>query len=107
LCEQVTSAVETDAPITAADAEALAGQIAAARGDADGAKRAYRRAVFRLTGIGADRDAAQLWFELADLLEEVGDVDAARDAYRSAAASSGVRARPKTRAGLAAGVLQQ
>jgi tetratricopeptide (TPR) repeat protein len=100
LCEQVTSAVETDAPITAADAEALAGQIAAARGDADGAKRAYRRAVFRLTGIGADRDAAQLWFELADLLEDVGDVEAAREAYRSAAAASGLRARPKVRAGV-------
>ena len=42
-----------------------------------------------LTGVGADRDAAQLWFELADLLEDVGDLDAARDAYRSAAASTG------------------
>jgi tetratricopeptide (TPR) repeat protein len=101
LCEQVISSVQTDAPITAADAEALAGQIAAARGDADEAKRAFRRAVFRLTGIGADRDAAQLWFELADLLEDVGDIEAAREAYRSAAASSGLRARPKLRAGVA------
>jgi hypothetical protein len=53
--------------------------------------------VFLLTGVGADHDAAQLWFELADLLEDVGDVDAARDAYRSAAASSGLRSRAKLR----------
>jgi transcriptional regulator with XRE-family HTH domain len=101
-CEQVIAAVADDAPILAADAESLAGQVAAARGDADESKRAYRRAVFRLTGVGADRDAAQLWFELADLLEDVGDIEAARDAYRSAAASSGLRTRPKVRIGVSA-----
>ena len=46
-----------------------------------------------LTSVGADRDAADLWFELAGLLEGVGDLDAARVAYRSAAASTGLRAR--------------
>ena len=51
-----------------------------------------------LTGAGADRGAAQLWFELADLLEDVGDVEAAREAYRSAAASTGLRSRAKVRA---------
>jgi hypothetical protein len=50
-----------------------------------------------LTGIGSDRGAAQLWFELAGLLEEVGDFDAARDAYKSAAASAGLRSRPTVR----------
>jgi Tfp pilus assembly protein PilF len=53
--------------------------------------------VFFLTGAGADRDAAQLWFELADLLEDVGDLDAAREAYRSAAASIGLRSRTRSR----------
>ena len=70
------------------------GQIAAAEVTSRRAA-AYRRAVFRSTGVGADRDAAQLWFELADLLEGVGDLGAALEAYRSAAASSGLRARPK------------
>ena len=46
-----------------------------------------------LTGVGSDRNAAQLWFELAGLLEGVGELDAARDAYRSAAASTGLRDR--------------
>jgi transcriptional regulator with XRE-family HTH domain/TPR repeat protein len=99
---EVIEAVKEEAPILGASAESLSGQIAAARGDGESAKRAYRRAVFLLTGVGADRDAAQLWFELADLLEDVGDVEAARDAYRSAAAASGLRTRPKVRIGVPA-----
>jgi transcriptional regulator with XRE-family HTH domain len=85
-----------DAPSFAAAARAVLGQIVAARGDAEGAKTLFRQAVFFLTGAGSDRDAAQLWFELADLLEGVGDLDAARDAYRSAGASSGLRTRTRT-----------
>lgn len=100
ICAEIIAAVNGEAPILAADAESLAGQVAAASGDMDGAKTAYRRAVFLLTSVGSDRDAAQLWFELADLLEDVGDVEAARDAYRSAAAASGLRTRPKVRAGV-------
>jgi hypothetical protein len=53
--------------------------------------------VFLLTGVGADRDAAQMWFELADLLEDIGESAAALDAYRSAAASSGLRSPAKLR----------
>jgi transcriptional regulator with XRE-family HTH domain len=94
-CNSVLESTTAEAPLLAADAQALAGQVAAARGDAEGAKTAYRHAVFLLTGAGADRDAAQLWFELADLLEDVGDVEAAREAYRSAAASTGLRSRSK------------
>jgi tetratricopeptide (TPR) repeat protein len=97
MCSAIISAVEGEAPVTAAHAESLAGQVLAASGDSESAKRAYRRAVLLLTGVGADKDAAQLWFELADLLEEVGDLDAARDAYRSAAAASGLRVRAKSR----------
>jgi len=100
MCAELIDAVKTESPLLAAEAEALAGQVAAARGDADSAARGYRRAVFTLTSVGADKDAAQLWFELADLLEDVGDVTAARDAYRSAAAASGLRARPKVAAGV-------
>jgi tetratricopeptide (TPR) repeat protein len=93
LAEQTYDATRETAPLLAADARALAGQAAAAEGDIDYARAAYRDAVFALTGIGADRSAAELWLELGGLLEAVGDAEAARDAYRSAAVSSGVRAR--------------
>jgi Flp pilus assembly protein TadD len=81
----------------AADAKSVNGQVYAMEGDLAGAKSSYREAVLLLTGIGADRTAAQLWFELAGLLEDVGDFDAARDAYRSAAVSSGLRTRTAIR----------
>ncbi len=97
LCEHILESID-DAPILGADTEVLWGQIAAAEGDVDAAASAYRRAVFRLTALGADRDAAQLWFELADLFEGVGDSVAALEAYRSAAAASGLRARPNAHA---------
>jgi tetratricopeptide (TPR) repeat protein len=100
MCAGIIATVADDAPLLAAEAEALAGQVAAARGDADAASRAYRRAVFTLTSVGADKGAAQLWFELADLLEDVGEVQAARDAYRSAAAASGLRSRAKVSPGV-------
>ena len=99
-CTDVIATIKDVAPLTAAEAEALMGQVMGASGDMAGAIRAFRRAVFLLTGAGADRDAAQLWFELADLFEDAGDVEASRDAYRSAAAASGLRARPKTWAGV-------
>jgi transcriptional regulator with XRE-family HTH domain len=104
LCSAILASLGDDSPLCRAETQALSGQIAAARGDADEAGRAYRRAVFALTSAGADKDAAQLWFELADLLEDVGDVMGARDAYRSAAAATGLRARPKVSA--SAGISQ-
>jgi tetratricopeptide (TPR) repeat protein len=93
----VLSTIELDAPLMAADVQTLQGQISMTLGDLDGAKTAYRHAVMLLTGVGADRGAAQLWFELASLLEDVGDLEAARECYRSAAASTGLRARPGVR----------
>ena len=60
------------------------------------AAQAYQDAVLVLSAIGADRGAAQLWFDLADLLDEVGQSEAARDAYKRAAASTGLRARTRT-----------
>jgi tetratricopeptide (TPR) repeat protein len=93
----VHESVHAQSPIVAADAKALEGQTLAAQGLIDEAKVAYRQAVLTLTGIGSDRGAAQLWFELAELLEEVGDFDASRDAYKCAAASTGLRSRPTVR----------
>ena len=97
MCQEVFDIAEGEAPVVAADAKSLQGQTYAATGDVLSAADAYRQAVFILTGVGADRSAAELWFELAGLLEEVGDLDAAREAYRSAAASSGLRSRSATR----------
>jgi transcriptional regulator with XRE-family HTH domain/TolA-binding protein len=100
MCSDIIEAVKDESPQLAAEAEALAGQVAAARGDVESAARLYRRAVFTLTSVGVDKGAAQLWFELADLLEDVGELQAARDAYRSAAAASGLRTRPKAPVGV-------
>lgn len=82
-----------NSPLVVAGALVVRGQAHAAMGRQDDARRAYVDAVHALSGAGADRDAAQLWFELADLLEEVGDMDGAREAYRSAAATSGLSPR--------------
>ena len=66
----------------------------------DEAKRAYREAILLLSGVGADRGAAQIWFELGGLLEGLGDQDGALDAYRRAAASTGlVSTRARSSAG--------
>jgi hypothetical protein len=89
----VYTAARDKAPILAADAKSLEGQTWAVDGAIDRASQCYREAVMVLTGVGSDRHAAQQWFELAGLLESVGELDAARDAYRSAAASTGLRDR--------------
>jgi hypothetical protein len=80
----------------AADARALQGQAIAVSGDRETAALMFRQAVHILTGVGADREAAQLWYELGALLESVGDGDAARAAYRSAAAAAGLRVRQRS-----------
>jgi tetratricopeptide (TPR) repeat protein len=106
ICRQTFDVATSETPNLAAQARAVLGQIQVARGDSEAAKATFRQAVFFLTGAGADQDAAQLWFDLADLLEDVGDLDAARDAYRSAAASAGLRSLPRIRVGESAGVSQ-
>jgi tetratricopeptide (TPR) repeat protein len=88
-----SAAIEADVhgPIEAAESQAVLGHLAALDGDGREAKIRYRRAVALLTSIGADRDVAQLWLELGELLEQSGDSAAAREAYRSAAISTGLR----------------
>lgn len=87
-----------------AQALCVIGQVAATRGDIDEAVAKFRRALVVLDGVGAERGAAQLWFELANLLREYGAIDDAIEAFRRAGASSGLtpstmtvpRARPRT-----------
>lgn len=95
LVESVRATAEVHAPIVAAEAKALEGQARAAQGDPAAAAAAYQQAVHLLTAIGADHAAAQLWFDLAGLLDEVGLAGDAREAYRRAAASTGLRARTR------------
>ena len=80
-------------PLVQAEALTLEGRTLAAEGATDLAAASYQEAVLHLSAIGADQDAAQLWFDLADLLHGVGLDEAALDAYRRAAVSSGLRAR--------------
>jgi transcriptional regulator with XRE-family HTH domain len=92
--EQLATAVHEAAhewPLVAADADAVLGRVAAARAAVDEARTLFRRAVATLSAAQADRDVAQLWYELGALLDGVGDAATARDAYRSAAASLGLQ----------------
>ena len=93
LAEDVCGEMTGVAPLLLADGYAVQGQAAAAMGDFTDARDRYRRAVLVLTGVGADRSAADLWYDLGSLWDDLGELDAARDAYRRAAASSGLRAR--------------
>ncbi|MCP3420914.1 helix-turn-helix domain-containing protein [Nocardioides pinisoli] len=81
------------APLAEAEALTLAGRTCAAEGRMDAAADFYQQAVLRLSAIGADKAAAQSWFDLAALLESVDLAEAARDAYRRAAVSTGLRTR--------------
>jgi tetratricopeptide (TPR) repeat protein len=80
-------------PLSAAEALVLRGQIAARRSETANATAAYKEAILLLSGAGADRRAAELWFELGGLLQDVGEAAAALDAYRRAAASTGLTTR--------------
>jgi tetratricopeptide (TPR) repeat protein len=81
------------AALAEAKALALEGRIAAAEGLTSAAADLFQAAVHKLSAVGADQGAAQLWFDLAEMLTSVGLADAASDAYRRAAASTGLRAR--------------
>jgi tetratricopeptide (TPR) repeat protein len=80
------------APLLTAEALMILGQVAARRSDASEAARHYREAVIQLSAIGSDRGAAEAWFELGALLDDLDLEGEARDAYRRAAASTGLRA---------------
>jgi tetratricopeptide (TPR) repeat protein len=89
--------VEGTAPLLAAEALVVQGQIAVDAGRLDEAREHYRRAVHALGGAGADRRTGELWFELGTLLEDLGAHDEARAAYRSAAATAGLAVRATRR----------
>lgn len=79
------------APLTRAEAYVLLGQIAFHEGDHERARSLYAEAILELSAVGADRAAAQLWFELGGLWLSVGCQAEALDAFQRAGASSGLR----------------
>jgi len=81
---------EDAAPVLGAHACLVMGRVALVEGDHATARERFERAAALLTAVGADRPAAQCWFELGALLQEVGEDQAAMDAYRRAAASTGL-----------------
>ncbi|KRC46312.1 MULTISPECIES: helix-turn-helix domain-containing protein [unclassified Nocardioides] len=72
-------------------AHVVLGQAAALDARPSDAREHYGRAIHALTAAGADREAAQLWFDLGTLLTDVGDTDGALQAFRNAGASTGLR----------------
>ncbi|QIG45319.1 tetratricopeptide repeat protein [Nocardioides anomalus] len=87
--EGVHRDVGSTAPLLDAGALTVMGEASFALGQPEQAAAHYRQAVAVLTGVGSDRGAADSWFELAALLDELGLRDEAHDAYRNAAVASG------------------
>ena len=69
------------------------GQVAWSTGQREEAQVWYRRAIASLTGVGADREAAQVWFEIGTLAAQAGLVAESADAFRRAAVSAGLTSR--------------
>jgi len=86
----VYTSMRAAAPILAAEAKVLAGEACANQGDTAAAIAAYQAAATVLTGLGADRSAARVWLDLAQVLDRLGEGHAAREAFQSAAAA-GIR----------------
>lgn len=87
----VLDEVGDGAPLIAAEAHLQLGEVALARGHVAAARTGFQQAVLRLSSVGADRQAAQLWFDLGELLEQVGEAALALDAYRRAGAATGLQ----------------
>jgi len=94
LAEAARMVVPEDAPLSRAEAIAVHGEALAQAGRTEEAHQAYLEAMEALEQVeGADRFAAQVWFDLASLLEDLGDSEAATAALRGAAVASGLRPR--------------
>jgi transcriptional regulator with XRE-family HTH domain len=93
LAEEQAARALTEAgsfPFVAATARTLLGRIARVHDNPEAARSHLVAAVQDLTAAGADRRAAQQWFTLASLFDEMGLPEDAKDAYRRAAVSTGL-----------------
>lgn len=77
-------------PALAATRHLLVGEIRLRTQQSEAAHASVTRAADALRGAGDAASTAQLWFELGSMLEELGDSDASRDAYRHAGAATGL-----------------
>ncbi len=74
-----------------AEAAMIRGQAAWALQRTAEAMEAYQVAIDLLTECGEDRYTAQLWYDLAELLDQAGMADHATTALRTAARASGLQ----------------
>jgi tetratricopeptide (TPR) repeat protein len=87
---QALALAPAEAAILQAEALVLRGELEGTSGDLEAARSTYVSAIAILTSVGADRDAAQVWYDLGALLQQVGETGAAADAFQRAAASRGL-----------------
>ncbi|WP_340538423.1 tetratricopeptide repeat protein [Nocardioides sp. GXZ039] len=90
LAEDCYQATVESSLMLASEARLVLGQVAVHRDDVARAVEEFRRATVILDGVGASREAAQMWFELGTLLQEAGATVEALEAFRRAGASSGL-----------------
>ncbi|GAA1940499.1 helix-turn-helix domain-containing protein [Nocardioides marmoribigeumensis] len=90
VAEQARATEADEMPLAKAEAAAVLGQVAVLEGDTERAKSLCAEAALLLSAAGADRATAQVWYELAMCLEQAGATAEALDAYRRAAASTGL-----------------
>ena len=76
--------------LMAAEMHIVQAQAYVATGDLRSAATSCERAAQTLELAGTERDAAQLWFELGDVLDSLGDLAASYAAYRRSAALAGI-----------------
>jgi tetratricopeptide (TPR) repeat protein len=84
--------VPEDAIVERAYGYSILGQVEMSADNVDAAREAFLTAVRLLSAAGADREAAQLWLDLGVRLKELGDSEAALDAFQRAAVSTGLKA---------------
>lgn len=89
------AAIDRQAPVLTGDAHMVLGRVAGQRGDRTELRSHCRAAAAALTAAAADRAVAQAWYELGSLLGLVGDGSAALDAFRRAAAATGLQPIPE------------
>jgi transcriptional regulator with XRE-family HTH domain/Tfp pilus assembly protein PilF len=95
---EARASIPDEASLAMAEATIVHGEALAELGQRDDAREAYQGAAQILTALGgADRWVAQAWCELAELFEGLGELEAARAAFRGAASASGLRVRVRER----------
>ncbi|WP_183095908.1 helix-turn-helix domain-containing protein [Nocardioides stalactiti] len=92
--ERARDATPADAVLGKAEAVIVLADALAEQGHLEQARSTLAGAAELLVSLEeADRWAAQAWCEVAELFERFGEIAAARDAYKRAAAASGLRVR--------------